>query len=91
MNQLQSWKSANLKAIKQARRQGMISAYLNFTAITVALVVAFLLIGLIVGIQGRSYSLQQCIDRGRLLHVESYSKSVDSVDIVVDLLVLVPY
>ena len=63
---VQSQKSVNQNATKEARRQGMISAYLNFTAITIALVVACWLIGMIVGIEGREYSLRQCIDAGRL-------------------------
>ena len=47
---MQSSKSMKRGDIRQARQYGMIAAYLNFTAITVALVVACLVIGLVAGI-----------------------------------------
>ena len=64
---MQSSKSASMDAIKQARTQGMIAAYLNFAAIITALALATVMIGLVVGIEAREYSLRMCINRGRLL------------------------
>ena len=61
---MQSSKSMKRGNIRQARVYGMIAAYLNFTAIAVALVVACLSIGLVVGLYGYEYSLQQCINKG---------------------------
>ena len=62
---MQSSKSANVDAIRQARTQGMIAAYLNIAAIISALIFAAVVIGLVVGIEGREFSLQMCINRGR--------------------------
>ena len=62
--------------IKRARTQGMIAAYLNLMAIVVALVIACVFVGVIVGLEGRPYSLQLCIERGKVardysLHVHA--------------------
>ena len=77
--QIQSSKSANVNAIKQARTQGMIAAYLNFAAVITALALATVVIGLVVGIEARDYNLRMCINRGRLLThfvvVETYLSS----------------
>ena len=61
---MQSSKSMKKGNIRQARQYGMIAAYLNFTAIAVALVIACLAIGLVVGLHGYEYNLQQCINKG---------------------------
>ena len=63
---IQSSKSANVDAIKQARTQGMIAAYLNFAAVITALALVTVVIGLVVGIEVREYNLRMCINRGRL-------------------------
>ena len=44
---MQSSKSMKRGNIRQARQHGMIAAYLNFTAIAVALVIACVIIGLV--------------------------------------------
>ena len=62
----QSSTSAKEGALRQARQYGMIAAYLNFTSITLALVIACLTIGLVVGIHGREYSIQACINKGKI-------------------------
>ena len=55
----------------------MIAAYLNFTTIIVALVLACLLVGLVVGIHGQERNLQICIDRGWLLCIETHQLVFD--------------
>ena len=64
---MQSKKSAKVGDIRQARMYGMIAAYLNFSAIAVALVTACLTTGLVIGIRGYDHSLQTCVNKGILL------------------------
>ena len=64
---MQSSKSRKKGAIRQARLYGITAAYLNFAAIVVALVIACLTIGLVVGIHGYDYNLQQCINKGKII------------------------
>ena len=47
---VQSWKNAHIGAIEAARKKGIIAAYLNISAIVVALVVACVLLGLFLGL-----------------------------------------
>ena len=56
---LQSKKSALIGAVKVARKQGMIAAYLNVAAIVAALVVACLAMGLVLGLYGPLYARAQ--------------------------------
>ena len=51
--------------MRQARQYGMIAAYLNFTSIALALVIACLTIGLVVGIHGRAHNIQVCLNKGK--------------------------
>ena len=51
-NSPQSKKNAAIGAVKVARKQGMIAAYLNIAAIIAALVVAFLVMELALGLYG---------------------------------------
>lgn len=61
--------------IRLAREQGMVSAYLNVTAIIFALVVAAIAIGVTIGVYGPTYYLQQCIQLGmQTNHVHACSK-----------------
>ena len=66
---MQSSKSTKNGDIRRARMYGMIAAYLNFTAIAFALVFACLTVGLVVGIHGREYNLNTCINKGKHLQV----------------------
>lgn len=61
---LQSQSSARMGDIRLARDQGIVSAYLNVTAIIFALVVAAIAIGVTIGVYGPTYYLQQCIQIG---------------------------
>ena len=56
---LQSRKSAVDGAVKLAKKQGMIAAYLNVIAIVAALVVACLVMGLVLGLYGPVYTRNQ--------------------------------
>lgn len=51
--------------IRLARDQGMVSAYLNVTAVIFALVIAAVAIGVAIGVYGPTYFLQQCIELGK--------------------------
>lgn len=51
--------------IRLARDQGMVSAYLNVTAVIFALVIAAVAIGVAIGVYGPTYFLQQCIEIGK--------------------------
>ena len=53
---IQSRKSAVDGAVKVAKKQGMIAAYLNVIAIVAALVVACLVMGLVLGLYGPVYT-----------------------------------
>ena len=55
----QSKKNALTGLINEARKQGMIAAYLNLAAIVAALVVACLIMGLVLGLYGPVYARQQ--------------------------------
>ena len=52
---LQSRKNAQIGAIGIARKQGMMAAYLNVTAITAALLVACFVTGMVLGLYGEEY------------------------------------
>ena len=56
---IQSKKSALIGAVKVARKQGMIAAYLSVAAIVAALVVTCLVMGLVLGLYGPVYAQQQ--------------------------------
>ena len=56
---IQSGKSAVNGAVKVAKKQGMIAAYLNVIAIVAALVVACLVMGLVLGLYGPVYTRNQ--------------------------------
>lgn len=51
--------------IKLSRQQGMIAAYLNFVAIVLALVIAFILTTLMVGLYGEDFSRDVCYSKGK--------------------------
>ena len=53
---LQSKKSAAGGAIKEARRHGIVAAYLNIAAIIASLVVACVVMGLVLGLYGPVYA-----------------------------------
>ena len=55
----QSKKSAVIGAVKVAKKQGMIAAYLNVAAIIAACVVACLVLGLVLGLYGPVYVQEQ--------------------------------
>ena len=58
---IQSKKSSLIGAVKVARKQGMVAAYLSVAAIIAALVVACLVMGLVLGLHGPVYArLQYC-------------------------------
>jgi len=57
--------SAKMGDIRLARDQGMVSAYLNVTAVIFALVIAAVAIGVAIGVYGPTYFLQQCIELAR--------------------------
>ena len=58
---LQSKRNTLNGAINEAKKQGMIAAYLNIAAIVAALVVACLVMGLVLGLYGPVYArLQYC-------------------------------
>ena len=62
---MQSKKNARIGAVKVARKQGMIAAYLSVAAIVAALVVACLVMGLVLGLYGPVYAREQyCIRMG---------------------------
>ena len=50
--------------IRLARDQGIVSAYLNVTAVIFALVIAAIAIGVAIGVYGPTFYLQQCIESG---------------------------
>ena len=56
MFSLQSKKNAGGGAIKVARRQGIVAAYLNIIAIIASLVVACVVMGLVLGLYGPIYA-----------------------------------
>ena len=56
---MQSKRNAILGVINEAKKQGMIAAYLNVAAIIAALVVACLVMGLVLGLYGPVYARQQ--------------------------------
>lgn len=62
---IQSSKSAKMGDIKLSRQQGMIAAYLNFVAIVLALVIAFILTTLMVGLYGEDFSRDVCYSKGK--------------------------
>lgn len=62
---LQSQASARSGAIKVARSQGIAAAYLNVATILFALILAIVVTGLVVGLYGPTYAIQNCIDRGK--------------------------
>ena len=71
---LQSRKSAVDGAIKLAKKQGMIAAYLNVIAIVAALVVACLVMGLVLGLYGPVYTQNQfCNDYRNGYYINSYN------------------
>ena len=59
---IQSKKSSLIGAVKLARKQGMIAAYLSVAAIIAAPVVACLVMGLVLGLYGPVYARQQYCD-----------------------------
>ena len=63
---LQSQNSAKLGAIKAARSQGMVAAYLSCTAAVFALILATILTGLVVGLYSGTYYLNQCLEKGEI-------------------------
>ena len=56
---MQSKKNAGIGAVNEARKQGIIAAYLNVAAIIAALVVACLVMGLVLGLYGPIYAREQ--------------------------------
>ena len=60
----QSKKNSKIGAKALARKQGVIAAYLNIIAVVFALVVAVVCTGLVIGLYGPEYTLQQCINKG---------------------------
>ena len=61
-------------AVKVAKKQGMIAAYLNVIAIVAALVVACLVMGLVLGLYGPVYTRNQfCIDNRNGYYINSYN------------------
>ena len=59
MLSMQSKKNARIGAVKAARKQGMIAAYLNVAAIVAALVAVCLVMGLVLGLYGPVYAREQ--------------------------------
>ena len=55
----QSKKNAQFGVINEAKKQGMIAAYLNVAAIIAALVVACLVMGPVLGLYGPVYAREQ--------------------------------
>ena len=55
----QSKKNAQIGVTNEAKKQGMVAAYLNVAAIVAALVVACLVMGLVLGLYGPVYAQQE--------------------------------
>ena len=76
---MQSKRNAILGVINEAKKQGMIAAYLNVAAIIAALLVACLIMGLVLGLYGPEYVRQQYCrnysysDRNSYSYYNSYS------------------
>ncbi len=73
LNSFQSKNSHKLGSIKDARSQGIAAAYLNTAAIVFALVVFCIVTGLVVGLYGPTYALNNCIKNGKEVHIFSLS------------------
>ena len=71
----QSKKNALSGVINEARKQGMIAAYLNVAAIIAAIVVACLIMGLVLGLYGPVYVQEQLLYNPNNHNYDSYYNS----------------
>lgn len=70
MCNVQSKRSLKLGDITMARNQGLVAAYMNLFAVIMALVVAAVTIGLVIGLYGPTYYREE---RCRCKHTMHYT------------------
>ena len=63
-----------------ARAQGMTAAYLIFAAIVLAMVLAVIIPGVVIGTYGEEYALQRCINNGEDVCMEVIATVLRNVD-----------